>query len=48
MHNKEVLSAKVEKAVALTKKLLDLHNSSDHTQARYNNCFVIHSKHFIV
>ena len=24
--------------------LLDLHNSLDHTKAKFNNCFIIHSK----
>ena len=26
--------------------LLDLHNSSYHTKAEFNNCFIIHSKYF--
>ena len=26
--------------------LRDQHNSSHHTKAEFNNCFVIHSKHF--
>ena len=26
--------------------LRDLHNSSHHTKAEFNNCFVIHSKYF--
>ena len=47
MHNKEVYP-QGRKGRGLDKKLLDLHNSSDHAQARYNNCFVIHSKHFLV
>ena len=26
----------------------DLHNSSHHTKAEFNNCFIIHSKYFKV
>ena len=26
--------------------LRDLHNSSYHTKAKFNNCFIIHSKYF--
>ena len=26
--------------------LRDLHNSSYHTKAEFNNCFIIHSKYF--
>ena len=26
--------------------LRDLHNSSHHTKAEFNNCFIIHSKYF--
>ena len=26
--------------------LRDLHNSSYHTKTEFNNCFIIHSKHF--
>ena len=25
--------------------LRDLHNSSHHTEAKFNNCFIIHSKY---
>ena len=26
----------------------DVHNSSHHTTAKFNNCFIIHSKYFEV
>ena len=28
--------------------LRDIHNSLYHTKAEYNNCFIIHSKEFLV
>ena len=38
--SRRVLSAEADNT------LRDLHNSSYHTKAEFNNCFIIHSKYF--
>ena len=44
MQIERVLSAKPKAEADNT--LRDLHNSSYHTKAEFNNCFIIHSKYF--